>query len=159
MLHKFVRLLKLSNSTFQYLITPQTSESSNNMSTFESLTPWIVQECFNIICAVTNVIVDECADVILAAPNEREKLISGVLNLLLHVLSTPLSSVTQLRAMGGASQVIDKFGSNMFLECVGDDLQHWGRTVLTVRFETRHLLVQFSAYSYFKSFCYFSANE
>ena len=130
-----MRLLKLCNGTFQCLIRPQISDSSSNSGLlFDFLSPWIVQECFNIVCAATNVIVDECADIIRSTPLEKKKLVSGLVNLLLSVMSTPQSSVTHLRALGGASQTIDKFGSALFVECVADHLQHWMRVVLTVSF-------------------------
>jgi hypothetical protein len=109
-----------------------TDALSNPVTSFNALSPWIVQECFNIICAATNVIVDECADIIRSIPLEKKKLVSGLANLLLSIMSSPQSSVTQLRALGGASQTIDKFGSSLFVECVGDHLQHWMRVVLSV---------------------------
>jgi hypothetical protein len=125
-------VLKLCHGSFQGLITPQMTESSSNPDvSLSNLTPWIVQECFNI-CAAANVIVDECADIIRSIPLEKKKLVSGLANLLLSIMSSPQSSVTQLRALGGASQTIDKFGSSLFVECVGDHLQHWMRVVLSV---------------------------
>ncbi len=133
MLVKFVRVLKLCHGSFQGLITPQTTDSLPNPEvSLSNLSPWIVQECFNIICAAANVIVDECADIIRSIPLEKKKLVSGLANLLLSIMSSPQSSVTQLRALGGASQTIDKFGSSLFVECVGDHLQHWMRVVLSV---------------------------
>jgi hypothetical protein len=74
-------VLKLCHGSFQGLITPQMTESSSNPDvSLSNLTPWIVQECFNIICAAANVIVDECADIIHSIPIEKKKLVSGLAN-------------------------------------------------------------------------------
>jgi len=54
-------------------------------------------------------------------------MIHAVLDLLLHILTTPQSSVTHLRAVGGALQALDQFGVEIFLDVVGDNLQHWIR--------------------------------
>ena len=109
--------------------------------------PWLVQECFNVICATTNILVDECTDVMLSSPEERKKLAQGVLDLLLHVLITPLSTVTLSRGLGGASQILEKFGPSIFLSVVGDSLQHWARVILThmnnVSLAVRSLAVDF----------------
>ena len=64
------------------------------------LSPWIVQESFNVICAATNILVDECAGVLHSNPREQKKMAQGVLDLLLHVIATPQSSVAHLRALG-----------------------------------------------------------
>jgi hypothetical protein len=40
--------------------------------------------------------------------------------------------VTHLRAVGGAIQAFEKFGTEMFLEIVGGSLQHWIRVVLSL---------------------------
>lgn len=59
-------------------------------------------------------------------------MIHGILDLLLHVLTTPQSSVTHLRAVGGTIQAFEKFGINLFLEVTGGSLQHWIRIILSL---------------------------
>lgn len=59
-------------------------------------------------------------------------MIQGILDLLLHVLTTPQSCVTHLRAVGGAIQAFEKFGIEMFLEIAGGSLQHWIRIILSL---------------------------
>ena len=56
------------------------------------------------------------------SPPERRKVAHGIADLLLHVVTTPQSSVTLLRALGGASQALDKFGAGLFLEVLGDSM-------------------------------------
>jgi hypothetical protein len=66
------------------------------------------------------------------SPREQKKMIQGILDLLLHVLTTPQSCVTHLRAVGGAIQALEKFGTAMFLEIAGGSLQHWIRVILSL---------------------------
>eukprot|EP00978_Attheya_sp_CCMP212_P025575 scaffold82474_cov53-Attheya_sp.AAC.2 len=106
--------------------------SGSSSPILQDLSPWIVQESFNTICAATNTLVDECAGLLSSHPHEQKRLAQGVLDLLLHIIATPQSSVTHLRALGGASQAFDKFGACMFLEVAGDSLQHWARMILTL---------------------------
>jgi len=143
-LHKFVRLLKLCSLSFQCFIDQtrcsEREHNNNNNNerntkvsvSSEDVTPWIVQESFNIICAATNMLVDECADVMSSTPSERKTLVRGILDLLLSVLSTPQSTVTHLRALGGASQTLDTFGAALFLETTENNLQHWLRVILSL---------------------------
>lgn len=56
----------------------------------------------------------------------------GILDLLLHLLTTPQSSVTHLRAVGGALQALEEFGVDLFLEISGTNLQHWIRVILSL---------------------------
>ena len=73
-------------------------------------------------------LVDECCDVLSSRNTfELKSLTEGVLDLLLQIISTPLSSVTLLRALGAVSHVLDKVGAATFLLSAGDHLQHWGR--------------------------------
>jgi hypothetical protein len=127
-IHRFIRLLRLGSSTFQSFIDQERhctfpSEIDKNVS------PWLLQESFNTICATTILVVEESVNTSVD-PNEQKKMIQGILDLLLHVLTTPQSSVTHLRAVGGAIQALEKFGAQMFLEITGPHLQHWIRIIL-----------------------------
>jgi hypothetical protein len=57
-------------------------------------------------------------------------MIHAILDLFLHILTTPQSAVTHLRALGGALQALDQFGASIFLEVASDNLQHWIRVTL-----------------------------
>ena len=92
----------------------------------------MLQESFNTICATTIIVVEECAGPISASPREQKKMVQGILDLLLHILTTPQSSVTHLRAVGGAIQALEKFGPSIFLEIVGGSIQHWIRVMLSL---------------------------
>ena len=76
--------------------------------------------------------VEECASPTSTFPKEQKKMIQGILDLLLHVLTTPQSCVTHLRAVGGAIQALERFGAEMFLEISGGSLQHWIRVILSL---------------------------
>lgn len=65
-------------------------------------------------------------------PREQKKMVQSVLDLLLHVLAAPQSSVAHLRALGGSLQSLMKFGVELFIEITGDSLQHWVRVWLTL---------------------------
>jgi len=124
-----VRLLRLSCSTFQCLVDDQRLDAPTNKL---DLSPWLLQESFNTLCALTTVVVDECASILAPFPKEQKKLAQGVLDLLLHVLTVPQSAVTHLRTLGGAIQFLTKFGLEVFIQVVGDGLQHWLRIMLTL---------------------------
>jgi len=115
----FLNTLRLSVSSFQGFAS----------NTFTSqMAPWLIQESFNTISAASIVLVDECCDVLSSRDTfELKDLTEGVLDLLLQIISTPLSSVTLLRASGAVSHVLDKVGAKLFLLSAGDSLQHWGR--------------------------------
>lgn len=130
-LYRFLRLLRLCSSTCQNFIA--NDPSKNNQSVLmNDLSPWLVQESYNTICASTNILVDECAGLVACLPKEQHKLAQGVLDVILHVLSMPLSSVAHQRGLGGASQALYTFGTTLFLEVLGDKLQHWTRICLTL---------------------------
>lgn len=59
-------------------------------------------------------------------------MMQGILDLLLHVLTTPQSAVVHLRAVGGAIHALEQFGVSMFLEIAGENLQHWIRIMLSL---------------------------
>ncbi len=127
-IHRFIRLLRLSSSTFQSFIDQQRycmfpSEIDSAIS------PWLLQESFNTICATTIIVVEECASPTSTSLLDQKKMIQGILDLLLHVLTTPQSSVTHLRAVGGAIQALERFGAAMFLEITDGSLQHWIRVM------------------------------
>ena len=97
------------------------------------MSPWLVQESFNTISAASIVLVDECCDILSSRNSfELECLTEGVLDLLLQIIATPLSSVTLLRGLGAVSHVLEKVGAAVFLDAAGDNLQHWGRMFFTL---------------------------
>ncbi len=98
----------------------------------QSVAPWLIQESFNTISASSIVLVDECYEIMSQNPYEQTKMIERTLNLLLHIISSPLSSVTLLRALGTASHVLDKVGTSLFMDAVEDDFQHWGRMIFSL---------------------------
>lgn len=65
------------------------------------------------------------------APDDQRKAMRGILELLLQVLTTPQSSVTHLRAVGGAIQAME-FDVDLFLDVTGSNFQHWVRIVLSL---------------------------
>lgn len=124
-------MLRLSSATFQSFIE-QSQHSSSDSVLAEGLAPWLLQECFNTICATVNMLVDECAGRISAFPKEEKKMTQGILDLLLHVLTAPQSAVTYLRTVGGAQHTLSKLGAENFLEAGGTNTQHWLRIMLTL---------------------------
>lgn len=126
-LHRFIRALRLCSSTCQGFIA-KCPEDNNEA---EGRT-WLVQECYNTICALSIIAVDECAAFLVKAPREQSKLALGVFDVLLHVLSMPLSSVAHQRALGAASQALNKFGAALSVDAMGDRLQHWARVCLSL---------------------------
>jgi hypothetical protein len=97
------------------------------------MSPWLIQESFNTISSASIVLMDECCDVLLSRSAFHAKnLTEGIFELLLHIISTPLSSVTLLRGLGAVSHVLEKVGAAMFLSAVGDRLQNLGRMLLTL---------------------------
>jgi hypothetical protein len=117
------RILKLCTMTFQ---------SFTDTQYLPNMAPWLVQESFNIISASLIVLVDECYEIMSQNPYEQTKMVERALNLLLHIVSAPLSSVTLLRALGAVSHILDKVGASSFLDAVEDDLQHWGRIIFSL---------------------------
>ena len=96
------------------------------------MAPWLLQESFNIISATSIVLVDECYEILSHTPHDQSRMIEGILDLLLQINSSPLSSVTLVRALGASSQVLETIGSSQFIAVVDDDLQHWGRIILSM---------------------------
>eukprot|EP00980_Cylindrotheca_fusiformis_P014003 scaffold3653_cov124-Cylindrotheca_fusiformis.AAC.6 len=111
---------------------------------------WAAQrsrESFNTICATIIVVVEECASPLSTFPHEQKAVVHGILDLLLHVLTTPQSAVTHLRAVGGAIQALETFGVEMFLNVTGESLQHWLRVILglmnSISLSVRSIAVDF----------------
>jgi hypothetical protein len=130
-IHRFIRLLRLSSSTFQSFID-QERHCTFPEEIDKGISPWLLQESFNTICATTILVVEESVNPTSIVPNEQRTMIQGILDLLLHVLTTPQSSVTHLRAVGGAIQALEKYGTQMFLEITGAHLQHWIRVIVSL---------------------------
>ena len=125
-LHRFIRALRLCSSTCQGFISKCSDDQGAEGRT------WLVQECYNTVCALLIIAVDECTAFLAKAPREQSKLALGVFDVLLHVLSMPLSSVAHQRALGAASQALSKFGAALSVEAMGDRLQHWARVCLSL---------------------------
>jgi len=120
---RFIRILTLCTLSFQ---------SFTDAQYLPSMSPWLVQETFNTVSAASILLVDECYEVMSQSPYEQRKMIEKTLDLLLHIISAPLSSVTLLRALGAASHVLEKVGAVVFFEAVDDNLQHWGRMIFSL---------------------------
>ncbi|KAL7456061.1 hypothetical protein ACHAWC_008790 [Mediolabrus comicus] len=144
-IHQFISLLKLSSTTCQYFIP-----GNESFCTLGGLSKEMTQETFNCISATVILLVEECIDYFASSRYEMEKLAKGVFDLLLHVMATPQSSITLLRTLGGSAHALDKFGASAFLNAVGNDLQHWGRVILTMMNSTE-LSVRSMAVDFFVS--------
>jgi len=145
-IHRFIRLLRLGSSTFQSFVDQQ-RHCMFPLEIDKSISPWLLQESFNTLCATTILVVEECVNPTSSVPKEQRKMIQGILDLFLHVLTTPQSTVTHLRAVGGALQAFEKFGTQMFLETTGGHFQHWIRIILglmnSVSLSVRSIAVDF----------------
>lgn len=128
-IHRFIRLLRLGSSTFQSFVD-QERHCMFPLEIDKNISPWLLQESFNTLCATTIIVVEECVHFTSSIPNEQRQMIQGILDLFLHVMTTPQSTVTHLRAVGGAIQALEKFGIQMFLETTNDHFQHWIRIII-----------------------------
>ena len=144
-IHKFCRLLKLAGTTCQYFIP-----SDESFYTLGGLSKEMTQESFNCISATVILLVEECIDHFSTDITDLEKLAKSVFELLLEIMATPQSSVTLLRTLGGSAHALDKFGASVFLNAVRNDLQHWGRVILTMMNSTE-LSVRAMAVDFFVS--------
>lgn len=61
----------------------------------------MMQESFNCLSASIILVVDECDGNLVTNVDQMNKLAKAVFDALLHMLTTPQSSVTLLRALGG----------------------------------------------------------
>jgi len=61
----------------------------------------MIQESFNCLSASIILVVDECFDYLIGDADKTNHLAKDVFNVFLHLLSTPQSSVTLLRTLGG----------------------------------------------------------
>ena len=95
------------------------------------MSPWLLQESFNTICAASIVVVEVCVEVMSSFPDDQRKVMQGILELHLQVLTTPQSSVTHLRAIGAALQALE-FDVDLFIEIAGSNFQHWVRIILSL---------------------------
>jgi hypothetical protein len=145
-IHRFIRLLRLGSSTFQSFVDQQ-RHCMFPLEIDKGISPWLLQESFNTLCATTILVVEECVNSTSSVPDEQRKMIQGILDLLLHVLTTPQSTVTHLRAVGGAIQAFEKFGTQMFLDTTGVHFQHWIRIIIglmnSVALSVRSIAVDF----------------
>lgn len=98
-INDFVCLLKLAAVTFQYLIPG--CGTNESLQVIGGMSKEITQETFNCLSASIILLIDECFDVVSAHDFELERLAKSIFDLLLHILTTPQSSVTLLRTLGG----------------------------------------------------------
>lgn len=126
-INNFVHLLKLASISCQHFIP-----GDESILVLGGLSKEMTQEAFNCLSASVILLIDECFDVVAQDKYHLERLGISVFDLLLHLLSTPQSSVTLLRTLGGSAHALDKFGVPIFLKAVGNQLQHWARIVLTM---------------------------
>jgi len=126
-INEFVHLLKLASVTCQHFIP-----GDESLPVLGGLSNEMTQEAFNCLSASAILLIDECFDVVSEDEDELEKLGGSLFDVLLHLLTTPQSSVTLLRTLGGSAHALDKFGVLIFLKSAGNQLQHWGRIVLTM---------------------------
>ena len=127
-LQSFTKLLKICTLSFQGFIGLSSSTLFGKIQDIS----WLVQEAYNTLCSILILLVDECADILLSDPDERKNMSRSVFDLLLFILTTPQSSITQTRALGGACLCIDRFGVSLFIEVVADNMQHWARVLFTL---------------------------
>lgn len=129
-IHRFIRLLCLCTSTFQnFLDFKRDVATSSDIE--QSLSPWLLQECFNTICATAIVVIDVCAESMTDCIEEKRKVMHGTLNLLLLIVTSPQSSVTHLRAVGGSLHALE-LDADLFLDVCGSNFQHWVRIILSL---------------------------
>ena len=119
---QFIKVLGLCASSFQTFA----SEAFTPM-----MAPWLLQESFNTISAACIVVVDECFGILSSDPLKFLRASESALSLLLKIVSAPLPPVTLFRALGATSHMLEKIGAMSFLSAAGDDLQHWGRMILS----------------------------
>ncbi|KAL7539684.1 hypothetical protein ACHAXR_011103 [Thalassiosira sp. AJA248-18] len=119
-INNFVHLLKLACMSSQYFI-PGDDES---LPVLSGLSKEYTQEAFNCLSASVILLIDECFETVSEDDYELESLGKSIFDILLHILTTPQSS--------GSAHALDKFGVLIFLKVVGNQLQHWGRIVLTM---------------------------
>jgi hypothetical protein len=85
------------------------------------------QEAYNTICATLNIIVEESFSCAGTNTDDKKRTCHAVFELLLFILAAPQSTVTYLRAMGGALLALEQFGVDLFLEVSESSLEHWAR--------------------------------
>lgn len=91
-------------------------------------TSWVRQECFNIICAALNVVVEIC----LSKPTTSWNLLAfgeDVGSCYLFILSIDQSPVTFLRALGGAMAIVES-NVDFFVQSNHTNLERWVRSLL-----------------------------
>lgn len=91
----------MSSITFQYLIP--NVKNDELLHIIGGMTKEFIQETFNCLAASVILLIDECFDIISCDDKALESSAAAVFDLLLHMLSSPQSSVTLLRTLGGKS--------------------------------------------------------
>ena len=87
----------MANVTLQHLLV----STENWIGILGGKAKEMTQESFNCLSAAIILVVDECADNIIGNDKETTQLAKSIFDALLHLLSTPQSSVTLLRTLGG----------------------------------------------------------
>ncbi len=90
----------MSSITFQYFI-----QNERSLPIIGGLTKEFIQETFNCLAATVILLIDECFDIFSRDYEALDSSAAAVFDLLLHMLSSPQSSVTLLRTLGGKSYV------------------------------------------------------
>lgn len=91
-----MNVLQLASSTCQHFIPGRES-----LPVLGGLSKEMTQEAFNCISASVILLIDECFDIVSRDKYGIEKLGRCLFDLMLQLLSTPQSSVTHLRTLGG----------------------------------------------------------
>ena len=94
----FVTLLTLASITLQHLLTVSHDDSFQVLG---GRGREMTQESFNCLSASVILIVDECVDTVMMDTGKVGLLAKSVFDILMHLLTTPQSSVTLLRTLGG----------------------------------------------------------
>lgn len=89
----------MSSITFQYLIP--NFKNDELLHIIGGMTKEFIQETFNCLAASVILLIDECFDIFSCDYKALESSAAAVFDLLLHMLSSPQSSVTLLRTLGG----------------------------------------------------------
>lgn len=92
-----MNLLTVANVTLQHLLLC----SDDWFAVIGEKTKEMTQESFNCLAGSIILLVDECVDVVSDSTEKIFQLAKSTFSALLHLLSTPQSSVTLLRTLGG----------------------------------------------------------
>ena len=120
---RLVSILHTAGKSFekQFHGSHETTDPTNETS-------WVRQECFNIICAALNVVVEICLSKPAISWNLLE-LGEEISSCYLFILSIDQSPVTVLRALGGAMAIVES-NVDFFVRSNHANLERWVRSLL-----------------------------